>query len=241
MSGRRRDPPAEPDSFADAEAAVRADERAIRARELHDTIGQSLVALTFEVARLVRHADSGGAMVRPLAEALATQLEAAVALVRSKQSAWLAAAEGKAPAESFARAVVGRTEDAARRAGIAFAVEVDVDDRRLDPAAARAAGRALSAALDNVVRHARASRVRVAATLDDGGLVVVVEDDGQGLRAGFEKSPTATGILSMRERTAAYRGEAAVEARPGGGTRVRLTFPAAVRSNPTASGSEGPR
>ena len=230
MSDAEARRPRELDSLADTEAAVRADERALRARELHDTIGQSLVALSFDAARLLRHADSGGAMVRPLVEVLAAQIDAAIALVRAKQSAWLAAVDGRAPVESFARAVAGRTEEAARRGGLGFHIDVDVDDRRLDGVAARAAGRALGAALDNVVRHAQASRVVVRATLDASGLTLVVDDDGRGFRPESAETATSTGLLSMRERTAAYRGVATVEGRPEGGTRVRLTFPAALRS-----------
>lgn len=230
MSGSDAPRPDEPSSPGDLEAAIRADERALRARELHDTIGQSLVALSFDAARLVRHADSGGTMVRSLAEALASQVEAAIALVRAKQSAWLAAAAGTTPAESFARAVAARTEDAARRGGLSFQVDVDVDDRRLAPGASQAAVRALAAALDNVVRHARATRVVVRATLDASGLTVVIDDDGRGFRPGSPESSTSTGLLSMRERTAAYRGGVAMQGRPEGGTRVRLTLPAALRT-----------
>ena len=213
----------------ETDARVRADERARCAKELHDTIGQALVAASFEAARVVRHAEAGRDTVKALAEALAAQLEAAIALSRRTQTAWLASSDGAGPAEGLARALAGRAEAVARRAGIAIRVDVDVDDRRLDSAVARAAVQCATAALDNVARHARATHAAASARLDEGGLEIVVEDDGRGADPLGVGAPTATGFLGMRARTAAHGGAVAVERRPGGGTRVVLTFPAAFR------------
>ena len=182
-----------------------------------------------DAERLLRHADRGAESVQPLAEALSSQIRSTIALVRATQSAWRASAEGASPPESFARMVAQRTETAARAGHLASRIDVDVDDRRLDPARARAAAKALAAALDNVVRHARATRVDVHATLGPAGLVVAVEDDGRGFDPKTAETPTSTGLLSMRERTAAHDGTATVEPRRGGGSRVVLTFPAAPR------------
>ena len=225
MSAR---PPLSDDLSAE-EARIRADERGKLSRELHDTVGQAFVVLSMDAERLVRHADRGSETVRPLAEALASQLQSTIGLVRTTQSSWRASSEGASPPESFARMVAQHVEAATRAGRLSPSIEVAVDDRQLDPARARAAAKALSAALDNVVRHARAARVHVRATLGPRGLVVAVEDDGIGFDPKTAETPTSTGLLSMRARTAAHGGEVTVERRREGGTRVVLTFPAAPR------------
>lgn len=214
------------DASPSAEAAVRADERGRLARELHDGIGQSLVVLSMDAARILRHAERGPETVRPLIDALSSQIDATIALVRTTQTKWKAAAEGNPTPESFARVAARLGEVAARRGGLALRIDVDVDDLRLDPRCAGVATKALASALDNVVRHAGAKRVEVHATLDHAGLVVAVEDDGRGFDPDSAEISTSTGLLSMRERTAAHGGGLRVERRAGGGTRVVLSFPA---------------
>lgn len=226
MSGRA-DPHEEPS--AAFEARIRADERGRLARELHDTIGQAFVVLSMDAARLLRQTDRDGETVRPLVEALSTRLAATIALVRTTQSAWRASSDGEMPPESFARAVVECVEEAARRGGLAFRVEISVDAGALEPASGRAGRKALVAALDNVVRHAQASRVEVAARLDPHGLSLSIEDDGIGFDPTKAEKPTSTGLLSMRERAAAHGGTLVVDRPRGRGTRVRLTFPASPR------------
>ncbi len=223
--------PPEPshDGGSSDEARIRADERGRLSKELHDTVGQAFVVLAMDADRLVRHADRGAESVRPLAEALSSQIRETIALVRATQSAWRATSDGAGPPESFARMVAQQTEAAARAGRLASRIEVEVDDRHLDPSRARAASKALSAALDNVVRHARATRVDVRATLGPKGLVVVIDDDGRGFDLSTAETPISTGLLSMRERTAAHGGGVKVERRPEGGSRVVLAFPAAPR------------
>jgi len=230
MSGTSRDARSgDADAAASFEERVRADERARLARELHDGIGQTLVALSMDAARIASKSEAA----RPLVEAHADRLRDACAELRATQSRWKAAATaGLASPESFARAVARRTEDAARRGGFAFRVDVDVDDRALDARRALAATRTLETALDNVVRHAGARRVEVEARLRDGRLVVSVEDDGRGFDPSVAEGPTATGLLSMRERTAAHGGAVAVRTKPGHGARIELTFAVAGPEHP---------
>jgi len=79
-------------------------------------------------------------------------------------------------------------------------------------------------ALHNVLRHARAARVRVALRKRHRRLELTIEDDG----AGFDPDAprTGNGIANMQRRARAMHGELTVERRRGGGTRVTVVFPA---------------
>jgi len=76
-------------------------------------------------------------------------------------------------------------------------------------------------ALHNVVKHARATCVRVRAWDEGGRLRVQVHDDGVGFdpHASF---PGHLGHTSMRERLAALGGHLRLDSAPGEGTTVEL-------------------
>jgi two-component system sensor histidine kinase UhpB len=77
-------------------------------------------------------------------------------------------------------------------------------------------------ALTNTVRHARARSVRLSLSIDDGGLELVVQDDGRGLP---ERVPIESGLRGMRERALLVGGTLSVTSRPRSGTEVRLRVP----------------
>jgi two-component system sensor histidine kinase UhpB len=81
-------------------------------------------------------------------------------------------------------------------------------------------------ALANISRHARATKVDIWLRPKDGRVVLQVCDNGVGVGVKGER----TGILGMRERAALVGGRLTVEARPAGGTEVRLELPAASRT-----------
>jgi len=85
-------------------------------------------------------------------------------------------------------------------------------------------------ALANVVRHANANRARLELARRGGQYEIAVEDDGVGvpaeILAGDAGEGGHYGIAIMRERARRLGGELALERRAGGGTRVRLQFPA---------------
>jgi len=82
-------------------------------------------------------------------------------------------------------------------------------------------------ALTNVARHAGAQHARLHIAAEGAAAVqVVVEDDGSGLPARGVGS-SHYGMEIMAERARRIGGALEVGARPGGGTRVRLTFPVA--------------
>lgn len=91
--------------------------------------------------------------------------------------------------------------------------------------------RVVTELLVNVVKHARASRIRLTSVRDDGRVQIVVEDDGVGF------SPTASGswsseaiglgLFQARERLRGVGGELRIESTPGKGTRIEVSAPVA--------------
>jgi signal transduction histidine kinase len=116
----------------------------------------------------------------------------------------------------------------------ALPVSVDAAGYRPQPAACEEAlYRIAREALHNVVKHARATRVGVHLTVDDGPVAVarlVVRDDGVGLlpavRAGrTRRAGAGLGLASMRERATELGGTVAFCSAPGAGTTLTVTIP----------------
>ena len=77
-------------------------------------------------------------------------------------------------------------------------------------------------ALNNAVRHAHAGHCDVTVTLDSGELVLLVTDDGVGLRKPYV---SGIGITSMRSRVQALGGVFTLDAAPRGGTWLQARIP----------------
>jgi signal transduction histidine kinase/ligand-binding sensor domain-containing protein len=78
-------------------------------------------------------------------------------------------------------------------------------------------------ALNNVLRHAHASEVRVRLTVSENQVTIVIEDNGRG----FEHPPDNTscdGLRNMRQRMEEIGGQFQLASRPGAGTRVAFLY-----------------
>jgi signal transduction histidine kinase len=111
----------------------------------------------------------------------------------------------------------------ADQTGIRVELQASVDD--VPRVARRALYRIIQEALTNVVRHARASRVRVVLESSPELVRLEVADDGVGIPPGMIENPGSLGLVGMRERAAALGADFKVEGGPGSGTTVRATLP----------------
>ena len=99
-------------------------------------------------------------------------------------------------------------------------VDLDIRAGRLPPAVEATAYFVAAESLANVVKHAGASRARVSVDVDDGAVLVAVDDDGRG-----GADPEGAGLRGLRDRVEAVDGRFFVETPSGGGTRVSATIP----------------
>jgi signal transduction histidine kinase len=87
----------------------------------------------------------------------------------------------------------------------------------------------VSEALTNVERHAHATRIRVSARAAEGGIRVVVADDGKGfVVAESTYVPGHLGLVAIRERAQMAGGRCSIESEPGAGARVEFWVPISV-------------
>ncbi len=84
-------------------------------------------------------------------------------------------------------------------------------------------------ALRNVVKHASARRVSIAAAGKDGRIVTTVEDDGAGFDPSAAERESSSGghwgLFSIRERLGRIGGSLGIESSPGRGTRITMDAP----------------
>jgi signal transduction histidine kinase len=190
------------------------DERRRIERDLHDGAQQRLVSLALQIRMAQRR--FGGAAdpeVDRILEASVDGLQAAVVELREL-------AHGVHPAALTENGLAAALSSVAARTPLD--VTIDVSTARLPADVETAAYFVACEALANAVKHARASRVSVIASIADGMLAIEVADDGVGgaLAGG-------SGLRGLADRVAALGGRLRVESPDGGGTRVIGEIPCA--------------
>jgi signal transduction histidine kinase len=195
-------------------------ERLRIARELHDTLAHSLVAINVRasVALDVTDSQDPSGALRDIKQVSATalrDLRATLSLLRDRDDA--------APtAPPYALEALPGLVDHARSAGLHTEVEVQVDSAAVPSAVGGVAFRIVQEALTNVLRHADASSAHVGVRATADALDVEITDDGRSDSTGV--SP-GLGLRGMAERAAALGGHVDVGPRDEGGWRVHAVLP----------------
>ncbi len=215
--------------YAEARQVAALEERQHLARELHDSVTQSLFTVTLmaEAAQAMVERDPSR-VGRYLSRLQATAGEAL-----GEMRALLAQLRPTAVGASGLGAALRRHADSLSEQ-LALEIEVEVDPQ-LGPLPTQvedALYRITQEALHNVIKHAEAGsiRVRLAQTAEPGapaGLLLTVEDDGQGFDPNRppNKEGHGLGLIGMRERASALGGHLTIESRPGHGSRVVVAVP----------------
>ena len=95
----------------------------------------------------------------------------------------------------------------------------------MDGERATAIFRVFQEMLTNVVRHAKATEVKVGLREEDGRLVLQVKDNGIGIKEEQITDPKSLGLIGIRERTYSLGGEVKISGIQGKGTAVTITLP----------------
>jgi signal transduction histidine kinase len=198
--------------------AAREEERRYLRRDLHDSLGPSLAALTLTLDAARNLLDRDPPAVQALLAGMREQSQHAIADIRRLAS-------GLRPPTLDQLGLAGAISDCAEqhmsRSDLRVRVEAPERVPALPAAVEVATLRIVQDALANVHQHAHARHCTVRLAVDDV-VVVEIEDDGAGLPAGWAPG---RGVASMRERALEVGGVCAFEALAGAGVRVSARLP----------------
>jgi signal transduction histidine kinase len=204
---------------AQAEELAVVQERNRLARNLHDSVTQTIfsMTLTAEAARLLFDRDAARAAsqldrLQELAKSALAEMRSLVFELRPTAAAEL----GLLPA---LRHHIVTLE---RQYGLSIALHV-TGEPHLTNAEAQRLFRVIQEALNNVVKHAQTDKASVTLQFDDTQVFLLIEDQGVGfapevVAAGGEH----LGLSTMRERVAMLGGTMIIDSHPGEGTRVTV-------------------
>jgi len=197
------------------------EERSVIARELHDSLAQSLSYLKIQVTRLKSHLDGNSTRTQTadVVEELKVGLNNAYRQLRELLTTFRLRMDGRGLSDAL-QDTVG---EFSQRTGMDFRLHDRLLGHELDSSEQIHVLQVVREALTNVEHHAQANRADVRLAIEQGRVRVTVDDDGVGIHDA-EPPTHHYGLAIMRDRAATLGGTLRISRRSEGGTRVELDF-----------------
>ncbi len=192
-------------------------ERTAIAAELHDSIAQSLSCLKLQIGCLQMQSQDTAPENRLLMQQMREELNTAYRQLRELLTTFRLSIN-----ESGLRAALKvAVDEFSVKLGFRIDFDYQLPAGTVTPHQVVHLIHISREALNNVLKHARATRVSVTAAKEEGEIVLSICDNGRGLPDERQR-PHHYGLLIMRDRAAGLPGHCRVMRRPAGGTEVRV-------------------
>lgn len=191
------------------------------AHALHDEAGQLLSSVHLALEEFARGLPKGARAGLGTVKELLDQIEEELRRLSHELRPTVLDDLGLLPALEFL------ADRVSKRSGLVITVG-GTTERRLPAFVETALYRSVQEALNNVMRHAKATHVRVEFREEEGVIECSVRDDGVGFNVPAvqaRRGERGLGLLGIRERAGALGGTLAIRSALGQGTEVRITIP----------------
>jgi len=202
------------------------EERKRISRELHDGIGQMLMAIEFSLARLAKLLPYDDTQAQKYLEESRNLTERTVTDLRRVIGNLRPSALDQLGLESALKWI---GKHVLRPAGITMTMETNGMPDQLPDEIRTILFRIAQEAMSNVARHSQATHLNIDILYDKDHLTLTLQDDGKGF------DPTAVspdtdkhrgfGLAGIQERASLAGGQVTIISAPGQGTEVRVTIP----------------
>ncbi|MFT4286822.1 sensor histidine kinase [Nocardioides sp.] len=205
--------------FAAFRDAASAEERRRLAREMHDGVAQDIASLGYLADAL-----AAVATTESQRERIGQLRERVTAIVAEIRRSLVNLRTNIGESESLGAAIAAVARNLSEVSGVAIHVTADEQTERLRPEVEAELFRIAQEAMNNAVKHARATTIDVHCQVRAPAARITVTDDGRGLQPGRSDSH---GLEIMRERALLINAALSLSDAPGGGLRVSVTIPGA--------------
>ena len=197
-----------------------AEERAVIARELHDSLAQSLSYLKIQVARLKKVEDAPSNPLRSeIIEELSTGLNSAYRQLRELLTTFRL----KLDTPDLGTALRETTVEFSERLPTPVSLTYQMPPNMLSANEEIHILQIVREALSNAVKHANAHEVNVDVVFESPQVRVTITDDGVGLPQG-DSPPQHYGLIIMQDRARTLGGRVTVDKSHSGGVKIELRF-----------------
>jgi len=200
---------------------VREEERGRIAREIHDEMGATLTALKMRIhwlaSKLPPEMTQFTAETEQMDKLVADTIHTMRHAVRQLKPTLLHDL-------GFTPAVKHYVQDFQKNTGIECGLVLPEEGLTLDENQSSAMFRILQESLNNVAKHAQATRVSILFINRNHSLILIVRDDGVGFDRNTHKNDSF-GLVGINERALMVSGKARISSKPGKGTQVLVIIP----------------
>jgi signal transduction histidine kinase len=200
---------------------IKEDERKRIAREIHDDLGQNLLALRIEADVLEARTRQRLPHLNARARATLQQIDTTIKSVRQI----INDLRPNALDLGLAAAVEWQVVEFRRLTGIECELVEDGQEAKASDRCATALFRILQESLSNISRHARSTKVLVHLCTGDQQICMIVSDNGIGIRDSNVRKPGSFGLVGIEERIRILGGTFEVTSEPGKGTTIKVQVP----------------
>ena len=201
---------------------IREEERKYIAREIHDELGQQLTVLKMDVGSIVKKIQLTDDVMRNRLASLSTRIDSIIQSVRTISSELRPSLLDDFGLPS---AIAWHLEQIQKRSGIKTHFHEPNDEWNLADPIKTNLFRLLQEALTNIVRHSKATDVKVSLDRNDHSITLSIIDNGIGFNATNVDRGNTLGIVGMRERAGIIGGKLEINTVPGNGTNILVTVP----------------
>jgi len=211
-------------NFASKLQLVREEERLNLAREIHDSLAQLLVALKIQMGLFKKKISNKNEAIN--LEEVLSEMEQLIILVDDANKSARSILTGLRPEQldvlGFVEAVGAHIRIFEQTHHIKCSFKNKVFDLNILPDQALAFFRILQESLNNIIKHAMATKVTVLLTNVAGKLVLEISDNGIGFDVNHKGRIDAYGLIGMKERIKILGGNLDITSILGKGTMIKV-------------------
>ncbi|SMF10171.1 ATP-binding response regulator [Pseudogulbenkiania subflava] len=207
--------------LASYQEQIKEEERKRIAREIHDQLGQSLLALRIDISMLYESTSTVPPELNKKMGDVLNHIDTAIRSVRGIIN------DLRPPVLDLGlqAAIEWQLEEFRQRTGIVCSIRAKEEDFHcdLDDKRATTLFRILQESLSNITRHAQATRVDIELYRVGRQLRLQIKDNGVGMKD--VKKTSSFGLVGMKERVSTLGGEFNIDSVPGRGTILTIAIP----------------
>ncbi|MGP2425884.1 nitrate/nitrite two-component system sensor histidine kinase NarX [Yersinia sp. 2538 StPb PI] len=195
------------------------EERSAIARELHDSIAQSLSCLKIQISCLQMQAPDMPEPSKLLVQQMRDELNIAYRQLRELLTTFRL----KLNEATLQAALQTLVNEFSERASLPITLEFNLPSDCVPDHQAIHMVNIAREALNNIYKHAHASMATVRVTVEQGDVIMSIRDNGCGIGQASER-PNHYGLIIMQDRANSLNGDCNIRQRDDGGTEVQVRF-----------------